>query len=203
LPAIEEIANSRVRLTIASLISSRPRTLGELAEMTEISVQGVLKHLKKLEGEGIIKEWNMPTGRYLRPRKLYYIESRKVADFSQDDLLVASLGRTPDAEPLTDADAYEELDRLAQDVIMQQRRASELSKRMTRMIDEVLASESRMGALIDSMNLAPDEKQVAYLIFGEDGPDRARKILKDHYGCHDPDSAIREVTQKIRRSRRR
>ena len=76
---IEEIASSRARLTIASLLSSRPRTLGELAEVTGMSVQGVLKHLKKLAEKGIVKEWKMPRGRHLRPRKLYFIESRKVA----------------------------------------------------------------------------------------------------------------------------
>ena len=44
---IEQIASSRLRLKIASLLSSRPATLSELSVLTGISVQGVLKHLKK------------------------------------------------------------------------------------------------------------------------------------------------------------
>jgi len=203
LPAIEEIASSRARLKISSLISSRPRTLGELAQVTGISIQGVLKHLKKLEGEGVVKEWSMPSGKYLRPRKLYYMESHKVADFSQGDLLVASLGRVTEHELGPRDKVYDELDRLAQDIIMQERRVRELSRRMLRMIDEVVDSESRIGALIASTEMAADERQVAHLIFGDDGPERARKILSEHYGCPDPDSAIHDVSLKIRRSSQR
>ena len=199
MPSIEEIASSRPRLTIASLISSRPRTLSELAEMTSISVQGVLKHLKRLEEEGIVKEWNMAKGRYLRPRKLYYAESRRVADFSQDDLLVAALRKVEEPHTPKSDGAFEALDAHAQDIIIQHRRARELSKKMTRMIDAFLESEMRIGALIDSMDLEPDEKQVAHLIFGDDGPVKARRVLRNHYGCADPDAAIRAVIRKIRR----
>ena len=126
--AIEDIANSRARLTIASLISSRPRTLGELAETTGISVQGVLKHLKRLSESGILKEKSLPSGRYLRPRKLYYIDTRRVADYSQGGMIVATLGNETVTGDLKVDDPYRELDRLAQDVILVRRRARELSR---------------------------------------------------------------------------
>ena len=102
LATIEDIANSRVRLTIASLISSRPRTLGELAETTGISVQGVLKHLSRLSASGMVKTKNLPSGRYLRPRKLYFIEDRRVANYSEGEMIVATLGEKGGAIELRD-----------------------------------------------------------------------------------------------------
>ncbi len=201
---IEEIASSRARLTIASLLSSRPRTLSELAEVTGMSVQGVLKHLKKLADSGIVKEWNMPRGEHLRPRKLYFIESRKVADYSQNDVLVATLGGarltevgSASSTPST-RNAYEELDGLAEDVMILRRRVRELSRKTSRMVDEVVDAESRVTALLGALDLTGEERQIAYLIFTEDEPDRARAILKEHYGCPDPEAAINDVVRRIR-----
>src|SRR5580692_8731580 len=176
MPAIEEIAISRARLTIASLISSRPRTLGELAEETGISVQGVLKHLKKLSEAGMLKVKNIPAGRYLRPRKLYFIDTRRVADYSRGEMIVATLGEELEGigssgsgtEPTAAIDPYAELDRLAQDIILLRRRARELSIRMKRMTEEVTENESRIAKLIEGLSLSPEEKQIAYLIFGDD-----------------------------------
>jgi predicted ArsR family transcriptional regulator len=201
-PAIEEIANSRARLTIASLVSSRPRTLGELAETTGISVQGVLKHLKKLSEAGMLKVKSIPAGRYLRPRKLYYIDTRRVADYSRGDMIVATLGEElgddDTGEPMSPADPYAELDRLAQDIILLRRRARELAIRMKHMTEEVTENESRIARLIEGLQLSPEEKQIAYLIFGDDRPEQARRILKEHYGCHNPEEAIEDVAGKIR-----
>ncbi|MDA4114669.1 MAG: helix-turn-helix domain-containing protein [Thaumarchaeota archaeon] len=205
MPAIEEIANSRARLTIASLISSRPRTLGELAEETGISVQGVLKHLKKLSEAGMLKVKNIPAGRYLRPRKLYFIDTRRVADYSRGEMIVATLGDEMEGSTSTEptapaSDPYAELDRLAQDIILLRRRARELSIRMKRMTEEVTENESRIARLIEGLSLSPEEKQIAYLIFGDDRPEQARRILKEHYGCHNPEAAILDVVEKIRGS---
>ena len=201
---IEEIASSRTRLTIASLLSSRPRTLGELAQVTGMSVQGVLKHLKKLAESGILKEWNMPRGAHLRPRKLYFIEGRKVADYSQNDVLVATLGGPRMAETGSaarapaDRDTYEELEGLAQDVMILRRRVRELSRKTSRMVEEVVDAESRITALIGALDLTEEERQIAYLIFTEDEREGARAILREHYGCPDPEAAIKDVVRKIR-----
>ncbi|MGA2198521.1 MAG: helix-turn-helix domain-containing protein [Nitrososphaerales archaeon] len=195
--AIEDIANSRARLTIASLISSRPRTLGELAETTGISVQGVLKHLKRLSESGILKEKSLPSGKYLRPRKLYYIDTRRVADYSQGGMIVATLGNETSLGDLKVDDPYTELDRLAQDIILMRRRARELSERMKRMIEEVTENESRIARLIEGLNLSSEEKQIAYLIFGDDRPELARRVLKEHYGCKSPEKAIEDLVEKM------
>jgi predicted transcriptional regulator len=196
---IEEVASSRVRLKIANLLSSRPATLSELSALCGISVQGVLKHLKKIESEGLLKEENMEGGRFLRQRKLYSIESRKIADYSEGELLVATIGRSSKEEPTRVKDAYQELDGLAQDIILLRRRARELSQRMKRVLEEVTEDEARIGGLIDGLSLAPDEKQIAYLIFTEDSPDHAGTILKEHYGCRDPEAAMKSVVTRIRR----
>ena len=197
--AIEDIANSRARLTIASLISSRPRTLGELAETTGISVQGVLKHLAKLSESATLKTKNLSAGKYLRPRKLYFIDSRRVADYSEGDMIVATLGSVTPAGRLDVEEPSAELDRLAQDVILLRRRARELAARMRRMIEEVTENESKIAQLIEGLGLTPEEKQIAYLIFGDDRPEKARRILREHYGCRNPEAAIQDVTEKLRR----
>ena len=72
---------------------------------------------------------------------------------------------------------------------------------MKRVLEEVTEDEARIGGLIDGLSLAPDEKQIAYLIFAEDAPEHARAILKQHYGCRDPDSAMKDVVAKVRRGK--
>jgi DNA-binding transcriptional ArsR family regulator len=207
LVTIEEVAGSRTRLTIANLLSSRPRTLGELAAETGISVQGVLKHLKKLSEAGLtLKERTIPNGAYLRSRKLYFIEETKVVDFSQGDLLVAATRRRPVSDPHgtttgggEGGDQAEELDRLAQDMIIVRRRVREVSKRLDRMISEVVEDEALIMSLIESLDLDPGERQIAYLIFGDDSPEGVRRILREHYGCADPDMAINRVTLRLKK----
>lgn len=195
---IEAIASSKVRLKIANLISSRPATLSELSALTGISVQGVLKHLNRIADEGLLREENMKSGRFLKQRKLYFIDKRKVADFSEGDLLLAALERVSVTETSRAKDAYEELDWLAQDVIILRRRAKDLSHRLQRLLVEVAEDEARMAALLSDVELTPDERQIAYLIFAEDSPERAREILRDHYGCLDPEGAMESVSAKLR-----
>ena len=195
---VEDFASSSVRLRIANILSSRPATLSELAAATGISVQGVLKHLGKLSKAGVLREKTMPGGKYLRSRKLYYLKGRRVADYSDGDLVVATLGRSAEETPFRVKDAYQELDWLAQDIIILRRRARELSQRMRRVLEEVTEDESKVAALIEGLGLSPEEQQIAYLIFTEESPDNARATLKEHYGCADPDAAIRAVSAKVR-----
>jgi predicted ArsR family transcriptional regulator len=200
LTAIEEIASSRARLTIGSLISARPRTLGELAETTGISVQAVLKHLKKLSESGVVETRSLASGKYLRPRKLYFIRTHRVADYSQGGMIIATLGgESVGQEQGAVGDPYAELDSLAQDVILLRRRAREVSERMRRMIEDVTETEGRISTLIEGLRLSPEEKQIAYLIFGDDRPEQARRTLRNQYGCENPEAAIREVVEKIKR----
>lgn len=196
--AIEEIASSRARLTIASLLSSRPRTLGELAETTGISVQGVLKHLKVISRSGILRTRSLTRGRFLRSRKLYYIDTRRVADYSQDDMIVATLGEERVAAQVVADDPYAELDRLAQDVILMRRRVRDVSERMRRMIEETTDDETRISRLIEGLDLSAEDRQIAYLLFGDDRPEEVRRILRQHYGCSDPEEAIRVVAEMLR-----
>ena len=201
MPSIEALASSKVRLKIASLLSARPATLGELSSATGISVQGVLKHLSKIAEEGLLSEENMKGGRFLRQRKLYSIRKRLVSDYSEGDLLLAALGRPSREEPQRVKQVFEELDWLAQDIIMLRRRAKDLSHRLHRVLDEATEDEARIRALLGGLQLAPDERQIAHLIFTEDSPESARAILRDHYGCADPGAAIEYVSAKLRRKR--
>ena len=198
---IEALASSGIRLKIASLLSSRPATLSELAELTGISVQGVLKHLHKIDEGGLLKEESMKGARYLRQRKLYSIEKRKVADYSEGDFLLAALGSQTTFIPEETKGAYEELDWFAQDILILRRRAKDLSHRLRRVLEEVTENEARIGGLLAGLRLEPEERQIAYLIFTEDSPERAKAILRDHYGCADPTGAINSVSAKLRGKR--
>ncbi len=201
LVTIEELASSRARLKIANLLSSRPATLSELSAITDISVQGVLKHLKKIDDLGILKEENMKGGKYLRQRKLYSLQRRRVADYSEGELIVATTGLAAKEPTQKVRNPFEELDWLAKDIIILKRRARELSHRMQRVLEEVTEDEGRISALVDGLSLAPDEKQIAYLIFTEDRPERVAAILRDYYGCTDPAAAIKAINDRIRRVR--
>ena len=94
--------------------------------------------------------------------------------------------------------SYEELDSLAQDVIILRRRARETAQRMRRVLDEITEDEGRVAGIIEGLGLSQDERQIAYLIFAEDEPENARRTLKEHYGCADPEAAIRAVSAKIK-----
>lgn len=195
---IEEIASSKLRLKIANLLSSRPATLSELSALTGISVQGVLKHLGKISEQGLLKQENMKGGKYLKQRKLYSIERRKIADYSEGDLLVAAAGVSVKEASRKVKDAYDELDWLAKDVIILRSRARDLSHRMQRVLEEVTEDEARISSLIAGLALAEDEKQIAYLIFTEDVPERVAAILSDYYGCSDPKGAVAGVIERIK-----
>ncbi len=174
-----------------------------------MSVQGVLKHLKKLEEARLLRERKMKRGRYLKQRKLYFIDNPKVADYSQRDVLVATMGRPraigEPGEKTADRSgesSLRELDGLAQDVLILRRRVRDLARRTARMVDEVVESESRIATLVSSLGLTDEEEQVARLVYGDDSPETVRQILREQYGCTDPEGAIRDVMKRIRSASR-
>ena len=200
LVGIEQVASSRARLLIASLLSVRPRTLGELAELTGISVQGVLKHLGKLREFGSMTELELRGGKYLKYRKLYSIQKRRVGDFSFGDLMIAHISRTAPEGDLQVQKPYDELESLAEDMIISRRRIRGIARRIGKQIEDVAYSEERLERMIKSIGLEPEEQQIASILFTEDRPAEARRLLSRHYGCERPEDAIREVMARMRRA---
>jgi len=197
MPSIELVASSRVRLTVASLLTVRPRTLTELSQLTGVSVQAVLKHLAKLDGEGLVGNSNLGPGEFLRPRKLYSLESRGVEGYSREDTIVAAL-TNPRPAASEQATGYSVLERLAEDVIFGRARMRDVLKRLERTIGEVAEEEARLRRAIERAELTPEERQIAYVVFTEDDAERARDVLRAHFGCSDPEAAVARVVRKLR-----
>jgi predicted transcriptional regulator len=201
-PGIESVASSRVRMSIALLLTVRPRTLTELAELTGVSIQGVLKHTKRLERDGLLAETALPKGRYLRRRKLYSM-NRGVEGFSREDLLVAAFTPSAPEERANEAAArlseYSLLESLSEEVIFSRSSLRESVNRMERAISRVAESQSMLNESIsEQRSLTDEEKHIAYLYFTEDTKSRVEDVLKTHFGCSDPEAALDDVLAKLR-----
>lgn len=185
-------------MKIASLISIRPRTLGELAEMTGISVQGVLKHLVRLRKSGFLTESELRGGKYLRYRKVYSIEGRRIVDLSQGDLMVAYFSKQFNLQEGKVKASYEELETVAEDMIITRRRIRDTIKRLERLIEELSYSQERLMTITRTIGLDREEEQIARILFTEDGIDDTKKTLSRYYGLKDAEGSVRKVIQKIK-----
>lgn len=195
---LESIVSSKHRLIIADLISVRPRTLRELAGISKISIQGVLKHLSKLRELGLLDERAVRGARYLAVRKVYSIKTSNLGDYSKGGLMVVNLSEEF-REPIKPAkDVYAELDGLAEDVLIQRRRVNDQGRRLHRMIDNLAASESRLKREIEMLDLNTEEKLIAETLFTEDTFADAVTVLSKYYGCTRSEDALRAVIAKVK-----
>ena len=197
-PDLEHVVASRTRLRIADLLSTRPRTLGELAESTHISVQAVLKHLAKLAEVGLVEALTLIRPKRLGVRKVYTVKKTLVGDYSRGSLMVVNLSEAARGGTIPSKDGYRELERLAEDSIIQKGRIRDQARRLARMIKELDGFESRLKEGIGRLPLTEEEKLVAYVMFTEDTEAEAVKTLRSHYACREPQLAIEEVNRKLR-----
>ena len=195
---LEGVVASRTRLKIAHLLSTRPRTLGELAESTHTSVQAVLKHLGKLSQIGLVEELRLTKPKRLGIRKIYRVRKTLIGDYSLGNLMVVNLIQTAREETIPSKGGIDELERLAGDSIIQKGRIRDQARRLERMIGELAGIESRLKDSIQKLPLNEEEKLVAYVMFTEDSGAEAVKVLSSHYACREPQFAIEEVNGKLR-----
>ena len=186
---------------IAELISTRPRTLRELAGRTGISIQAVLKHLGVLKELGFLEVRTLKQPKHLAVRKVYSMKRSKVGDFSRGSLMIVNLAEEPKGEAVRSAkDVYADIERMAQELLLQRRRINEQTMRIQRVIDEFSATGWGLKSLIDSLELDPEEKLIAATVFTEDTLAGAAAVLSKFYGCPDPAAAIRDVVAKVKKS---
>ncbi len=186
---------------IGQLISTRPRTLRELAERTGISIQGVLKHLEKLNEMGLLEERTISRPKYLAVRKAYSIKGSSLGDFSRGSLMIVNLSGEREEEALGAAkDVYADLNGMAEELLIQGRRIKDQARRLQRMIDEFSATELRLRRLIESLEIDPEERLIAETVFTEDSLAGAATVLSKFYGCRNTDRAIRDVVAKVRKA---
>jgi len=177
------ILSSRVRLKIADSLSVRPRTLGELAYITGISVQGVLRHLRRLEKLGLVEERKLSNS-IPKARRVYASKGAIVEDYSSGDLTVAKVVESwPDGRdtkrPATD------LENLSAEVLLQRRRVKEETKKLSRLIDEVAASQEELEAALASMPLSEVERLILEVILTEETVEDGVRVLSKFYGIED------------------
>jgi len=192
--AVEEIVSSKVRLQIADKISVRPRTLRELADVTGISVQGVLKHLSVLEKLGIIAETKVKGGA-LPVRTVYSMKGVRIGDFSHGDLTVVKVTNAANFSAKSEH-PLRELESLAADALVQKSRIRDQTRRLGRMIDELVTTESRIGGLVGGLGTTDEDRLLLHAAFTEESLEEAERSIADHYGLREPKRALEKALSR-------
>jgi biotin operon repressor len=189
---LPEVTASRSRLRIADLVSTRPYGLKELAGATGISVQGVLKHLRKLRSLGLVQERSVRSPG-LSVRKVYQAGEARVRDFSARDIILVKLsGGRPPESPVAS------LEELARDVLLERRRVRDAARRLGRSIDELVVDESRLAWAIESLGLDETERLVLQVIYTEETLAGAEQVLLREFGLKEGEGAIERAVAKGR-----
>ena len=194
---LPEVTSSRSRLKIADLVSGRPCSLRELARSTGISMQGVLKHLKKLESLGLAEERTV-RGPDLAVRKVYVARGVRLRDFSTGDMTLVKLSEEPLMDT-TDKGRSLNLEGLAEETILQRRRVKEHARRLGRMIDDLVENESRVRSTLEqTKNLTDTERLVLQVLFSEETMEDGERVLLDEFGLKGGADSMARVLSKVR-----
>jgi predicted transcriptional regulator len=193
---LPEVISSRTRLKIADLVSTRPRTLRELATATGISIQGVLKHLGKLEGLGLVEKKSVKSPG-LAVRKVYAAKGARLGDFSVGDLTLVKLSEAPSA-PAGEPNRRFDLEYLAEEAILRRRRIRDQARRLGRMIDDLVEDESRIKVALESMDLSDTERLILQVLFAEESLEEGERVLLEHFGLQGGKKKVEKVLSKAR-----
>jgi predicted transcriptional regulator len=189
------------RLTIADLLSRRPRTLKELADKTGVSMQAVLKHLDKLDSLGMIEKKSV-SGSEISARKLYSIKGIHVEDFSAGDLTIVNLSRELPAPSLS-KNPVRDLESLAVENIVLRRQIRERARRLQRSIGRLVENEERLKSIVDGIDLDDGERLILQTAFTEETLDEAEKVLRTTHDIAEPrrsiDRAISKASRNVKR----
>ena len=193
---LDEILSSRVRLSIEDAIAVRPRTLMELASVTGISVQGVLKHLRRLSDLGLVEERSLPKS--LKARKLYAAKGHLVGDYSTDGLTVV---KPTELIPRPNPHGAGDIESRAGEMIILRRRVKDQAKRLGRMIDELVDEREALKAELDGLQVDPTERLVLEVLMTEETVQEGARVLQRYYGIEDRrpiDKALAEAKRGVR-----
>ncbi|MDE1853692.1 MAG: winged helix-turn-helix transcriptional regulator [Thaumarchaeota archaeon] len=193
--SLSEVLSSPVKLKIEDAVSVRPRTLSELASVTGISVQGVLRHVKRLVELGVVEERSLvPTTP--KARKVYAAKSEIVGDYSTPDLTVVKRTRMR-SEPHPRARTHD-LEGRAGDILIQRRRVRDQARRMARMIDDLVADREALTSALDASRIDATERLMLEVLFTEETLEDGVRVLSMHYGLDDRRSIDRALAKAKR-----
>lgn len=195
--ALEEVVSSKARLRIVDLLSVRPRTLKELADLNGISVQGVLKHITRLEKLGLISETKVDASA-LRVRKVYSMKGVRIGDFSYGGLTVVKMS-TSTERPAHSDEPLRELELLAADTLVERRRIRDQARRLGRMIDELANTEARIHGLVEGLGTDDQDRLLLSAAFTEESLEEAEKVLSEHFGLREPRRALEKALSRARK----
>jgi len=194
---IDEVMAPGARLKIADAVSVRPRTLTELADLTGISVQGVLKHLKRLTKLGLVDERKAPSSAS-KARRLYVAGNALVGDYSAKDFAIVKLSKAARPEKRRHA-RNQDLESLAADLLFQQRRIRDEARKLGKMIDRLVEGEELLVESLEAGSFTEDERLILQTLLTEETIEDGAKVLSRYYGIEDRRS-IDKALAKARRS---
>ncbi len=194
---IDEILVQGARLKIADAVSVRPRTLTELADITGISVQGVIKHLKRLSQLGLVEELKAPAS-VTKARRVYVARSASVGDYSSKDLAIVKLSKAARPEKRKHA-KNQDLESLAADVLFQRRRIRDEARKLGKMIDRLVEEEELLNGALEAGPFTDDERLILQNLLTEETIEDGVRVLSKYYGVEDRRS-IDKALAKARHS---
>jgi predicted transcriptional regulator len=194
---IDEVLASGTRLKIADAVSVRPRTLTELSDLTGISVQGVIKHLKRLTQLGLVDERKAPASAS-KARRVYVSRSPLVGDYSAKDLAIVKLSKVGRPEKRRHSQ-NKDLESLAADLLFQRRRIRDEAKRLGKIIDRLVEEEELLNGALEAGSFTNDERLILQTLLTEETIEDGVQVLSKYYGIEDRRS-IDKALMKARHS---
>lgn len=194
---IDEVLVQGARLKIADAVSIRPRTLTELADLTGISVQGVLKHLKRLARLGFVEERKAPAS-VTKARRVYVARSASVGAYSAKDLAIVKLSKATRREKRKHA-KNQDLESLAADVLFQRRRIRDQARKLGKMIDRLVEEQELLNGALEAGPFTDDERLILQNLLTEETIEDGVRVLSKYYGIEDRRS-IDKALAKARHS---
>ena len=189
------LLSSQTRLRVAELVSRRPRTLRELAKLTNLSVPGVLRHIEAMNRVGLIREEKVATKTF-PARKVYSLKGTRVMDFSARGLTILKVATENAANGEKGA---RDLERQAMDILVSRRRIKEKVRRLARAIDELEEQERMLTREIDDLELTDEERLILLTVFTEDTVEEGERVLTRLQGMKEARRSIDRALAKVRR----
>jgi predicted ArsR family transcriptional regulator len=192
------VLSSEARIRIEAAVSVRPRTLGELAAITGISVQGVLRHLKILARLGLVEERKL-SSRAPKARRVYAAKGMSLGDYSVGSLTVVKA--TERAPPERHGRRQgRDMERMSGEMLIQRRRIRDEVKRLGRMIDELVDSQQALESALEGLKVDDEERLILEVLLTEETAADGLRVLSRFYGMEDRrsiDEALAEAKRNV------
>jgi predicted transcriptional regulator len=189
------LISNKARLEILRELSSRPKSLRELAQLLGLTTQGVAKHLAALEGAGLVRriQVNVPGSPvrwvYALERPVEVVVERAEQAVSFHIHVGAPLRNHLPSEPL-DLE-LEEVDEEVWALKARLKLIAEREARAFRQLAELLAQRSN---LIDRLSVDSLERLVVAAYLSTD-PERELRLMEEHF--HIARSKLEAVAHRL------